>query len=118
MEKREIERVKAMVGKHLTRASVDSEGLVSLEYEGGLHLVVAAVRAGRNPSSQPLAEFVELRSRRREIEWPEAERAAREEEIRLIRLERASDAIGWTLSSGPWPSTVAVRNGPTEKHRS
>jgi hypothetical protein len=56
MEKREIERVKAMVGKHLTRASVDSEGLVSLEYEGGLHLVVTAVRAGRNPSSQPLAE--------------------------------------------------------------
>jgi hypothetical protein len=90
----DIERVKAMVGKRLIRASVQNDYLVSLEFEGGPDLVAGTALEGANPNKQQVpVEPAEFRRRPAMdgIELPEAERTAREEEARLIRLERAND---------------------------
>ncbi len=94
---RDIERAKAMVGKRLMRAIIQNDKLVSLEFEPGPHLVAGTALEGADPNTQQIAiEPAEsIRGPAMDglagIERPEAERTAREEEARLIRLERASD---------------------------
>jgi len=57
---RDVGRLKAMVGKRLMRAVTYSDGLVCLEFEGGLHLVVGGAHAGETQAGSRLPSNPEV----------------------------------------------------------